>query len=48
VPKAVRDRGPWHGDRGLVVNLKPEIRLALARDGYLLIETRAAVFRPEI
>ena len=29
VPLAVRNRGPWAGDRGLVQNLRPEIRLTL-------------------
>jgi hypothetical protein len=47
VPKDVRDKGPWQGSRGEVQNLKPMIRLALARDGYVLIETSAAIFNAE-
>jgi hypothetical protein len=47
VPLAVRNRGPWAGDRGLVQNLRPEIRLALARDCYMVVETPEAVFNPE-
>ena len=48
VPKAVRDLGPWRGDcRGDVVRLKAEIRATLARDGYVLVNTPSAMFRPE-
>ena len=44
VAEEVRKRGPWQGNRrGEVINLKPEYRLALARDGYALL----AVFKPE-
>lgn len=40
VPKAVRDLGPWRGQsRGEVDRLKPEFRLALARDLYVLVRT---------
>jgi hypothetical protein len=46
VPLALRNKGPWAGDRGLVQNLRDEIRLTLARDGYMLVETPAAVFNP--
>ena len=48
VPKEVRDKGPWQGSRGEIQNLKPEIRMALARDGYLLIETLEAIYDPEV
>ena len=38
VPDDVRKQGPWQGqDRGEVETLKPEYRLALARDGYMLV-----------
>jgi hypothetical protein len=32
---------------GAVEALKPEYRLALARDGYTLVRCEAAVFKPE-
>ena len=48
VPKHVRDLGPWRGDcRGNVNRLKPEIRVALAQDGYVLVNAPEAVFNPE-
>ena len=34
VPAYVRNRGPWRGDRGEIVRLKPELRLALAEARY--------------
>ena len=38
VPEEVRKQGPWQGQRrGTVAALKPEDRLALARDGYALV-----------
>jgi hypothetical protein len=41
-------RGPWQGQhRREVECLKPEYRLALARDGYMLVRCEAAVFKPE-
>ena len=34
-PQEVRKQGPWQGmQRGELEKLKPEYRLALARDGY--------------
>jgi len=48
VPSEVRKQGPWQGDRrGDVEALKSEYRLALARDGYMLVRCEAAVFNPE-
>ena len=48
VPEEVRKQGPWQGQhRGEVECLKPEFRLALTRDGYLLVRCEAAVFKPE-
>jgi hypothetical protein len=48
VPDDVRKQGPWQGQRrGEVECLKPEYRLALARDGYTLVRCEAAVFKPE-
>jgi hypothetical protein len=48
VPEDVRKQGPWQGNRhGDVEALKPEYRLALARDGYMLVRCEAAVFKPE-
>ena len=37
VPLDVRSRGPWRGKGGDVIRLKPEVRLALAQAGYVLI-----------
>jgi hypothetical protein len=48
VPIDVRHRGAWRSSRGLVVNLRRKIRLALTRDGYSLIETPEAIFNPEV
>lgn len=48
VPKDVRKQGPWQGNRrGDVDALKPEYRLALVRDGYMLVRCEHAVFNPE-
>ena len=48
VPEDVRKRVPWQGNRsGDVDALKPEYRLAPARDGYVLTRTETAVFDPE-
>jgi hypothetical protein len=48
VPDDVRRLGPWQGNRrGAVEALKPEYRLALARDGYALVKCDEAVFKPE-
>jgi hypothetical protein len=33
--------------RGEVERLKPEYRLALARDGYVLVRSALAAFKPE-
>ena len=49
VPDHVRRRGPWQVNRrGEVVNLKPDLRLAIARDGYALVKCEQAVFEPEV
>jgi hypothetical protein len=43
----VRRLGPWQGNRrGAVEALKPEYRVALARDGYALVKCELAVFKP--
>lgn len=48
LPDPVRTRGPWNVlQRGDVVNLRPEYRLALARDGYVAIDTPVPLFSPE-
>jgi len=48
VPEKVRHQGPWQVNRrGEIERLKPEYRLALARDGYALVKCELAVFRPE-
>lgn len=48
VPAAERQTNPWqvlfYGD---VVNLKPEIQFALARDGYFVIDCDVSDFQPE-
>ena len=49
VPPDVRKQGPWQGQhRREVESLKPEYRLALARDGYALVKCEHAVFKPEV
>ena len=48
VPDDVRKQGPWQGQhRGDVECLKPEYRLALAREGYMLVRCEMAAFKPE-
>jgi hypothetical protein len=48
VPDEVRRLGPWQGNRsGEVECLKPEYRVALAREGYMLVRCEAAVLKPE-
>ena len=48
VPYHVRRKGPWNGTgRGAVVKLKPDLRLALARDRYVVVNSPKAVLRPE-
>jgi uncharacterized protein YjhX (UPF0386 family) len=42
-------QGSWQGNRrGVVETLKPEYRLALARDGYALVKCDLAVFKLEV
>ena len=49
VPVHVRKQGPWQGmHRGDVDRLEYEHRLALARDGYALVQCELAVFKPEV
>ena len=48
VPLEVRNRGPWRGERGEVMRLKLELRLALAQAGYVLINCPDAIFEPEV
>ena len=49
VPDDVRKQGPWQGmQRGEIDKLKPEYRLALARDGYALVKCEIAVLKPEV
>ena len=48
VPDDIRKQGPWQGQqRGDVDRLKPEYRLAHAKDGYALVKCGLAVFMPE-
>ena len=48
VPEDFRKQRPWQRQhRGEVGCLKPEYRLALARDGYALVKCVLAVFKPE-
>ena len=47
-PEEVRKQGPWQGmQRGEIEKLKPQYRLALARDGCALAKCELAVFKPE-
>ena len=48
LPDHIRHQGPWQGmRRGEIEKLKPEYRLALAREGYALVKCELAVFKPE-
>jgi hypothetical protein len=49
LPDHVRHRGPWQGmRRGEIEKLKMEYRRDLARDGYVVVKTSVAAFKPEI
>jgi hypothetical protein len=48
LPREIRQKGPWASTAiGKMIDLKPEYRLALARDSYVLIEGKPMDFRPE-
>ena len=48
LPEGVRKRGPWQGmQRGKVEDLKPELWLDLQSQGYVLVRSELAVFKPE-
>jgi hypothetical protein len=48
LPDHVRHQGPWQGmRRGEIDKLKLEYRRDLARDGYVLVNTSVAAFKPE-
>jgi hypothetical protein len=46
-PDHIRHQGPWQGN-GEIGRLKPEYRLALARDGCAIVKCELAVFKPEV
>jgi hypothetical protein len=52
MPEEVRRMGPWTDSIvGLVVNLKPEYRVRLARDMYVILDLdrdRPGLFHPEV
>jgi hypothetical protein len=49
LPADVRRQGPWKvTGTGEILNLIPEYRRALARDGYVLVKCELAVFKPEV
>jgi hypothetical protein len=49
LPSAARKGGPWTGTfTGEMARLKPEYRLAIARDGYVRIEGLALGFSAEV
>lgn len=48
LPDSVRHRGPWTGIfTGEMVRLKPAYRLAIARDGYCIVEGEVLGFKAE-
>ena len=48
LPDEVRHRGPWQMLRsGFIVHLRPEYRLSLAQDGYVVINQPIGFFAPE-
>jgi hypothetical protein len=48
VPGDVRRRGSWQGmQRGNIEDLKPEFWLDLQEQGFVLMRTELAVFKPE-
>jgi hypothetical protein len=48
LPDYIRHQGPWQlMHRGEVTKLKRNYRLRLARDGYALVTSGLAVFKPE-
>jgi hypothetical protein len=49
VPEDVRKQRPWQRQhRGEVGCLKPEYRLALASDGYVLVRCELAALTPDV
>jgi hypothetical protein len=49
LPGEAKRGGPWTGSYvGLIVKLKPEYRLAIARDGYVRVEGMPPDFKPEV
>jgi hypothetical protein len=49
LPDHIRHQGPWQGmQRGEIDKLKANYRRALARDGYVLVQSELAVFKPEV
>jgi hypothetical protein len=49
LPREAKKGGPWTGSMvGLLAKLRPEIRLAVARDGYCRVEGVPIDFSPEV
>lgn len=49
LPDHIRQQGPWTGTfTGEVERLRPEYRLGLAHDGYVLIEGQALRWKAEV
>jgi hypothetical protein len=49
LPREAKRGGPWTGSQvGLIARLKPEIRLAIAREGYFRVEGVPMDFSPEV
>lgn len=49
MPEEIRNLGPWTDiRRGEIAMLKPEYRLQLARDGYVLLEGVGWDWKPEV
>jgi hypothetical protein len=49
LPDYIRHQGPWQVmHRGEVTKLKRNCRVRLARDGYALVTSGLAVFKPEV
>ncbi len=49
MPQDMRRRGPWTDKQtGEVMRLKPDYRLALAKQNYVLIENAPSGWKPEV
>ena len=48
LPTAVRHLGPWHGSKeGDIAKLKPQYRVQIAEQGFVIVHRHVKDFEPE-